>query len=218
VPGGFPCATIAVPVPKFIYFDLGNVVLNFSYDRAVEQVAQVSGIDEPTVRRVVFDEGLQTAYETGTVDSAEFHRRFCQATASTVGRDELLTAASDIFTINYPVVPIIAALHSAGYPLGILSNTCAAHWEFITDRRFAIIPLAFRSCTLSYQVGAMKPAPAIYDAATRQAGVSPEEIFFMDDRPSNVAGALAAGWDAVVFESAFQLAGQLADRGVRINF
>jgi hypothetical protein len=30
--------------PRFIYFDMGNVLLHFSHERQAEQVAQVAGL------------------------------------------------------------------------------------------------------------------------------------------------------------------------------
>ena len=40
----------------------------------------------------------------------------------------------------------------------------------------------------------------------------------MDDRPENVEGALRAGFDAVHFQNARQLADELRARGVHWNF
>ena len=62
---------------------------------------------------------------------------------------------------------------------------------------------------MSYELEAMKPDIAFYQGAARLAQTPPEGIFFVDDRPENVAGAQAAGWDAVVYESASQLSEEL---------
>jgi FMN phosphatase YigB (HAD superfamily) len=49
------------------------------------------------------------------------------------------------------------------------------------------------------------------------AQVAPAEIFFTDDRAENVAGALAAGWQAVQFQSVQALSEDLRSRGVQFN-
>ena len=64
----------------------------------------------------------------------------------------------------------------------------------------------------------MKPEPAIYEAAIKQAGVPASEIFFCDDRPDNVAGALVPGLVAVQFHTAKQLAEELYRRGMKMNY
>jgi HAD superfamily hydrolase (TIGR01509 family) len=64
----------------------------------------------------------------------------------------------------------------------------------------------------------MKPQPGIYAAAASLAGVQPADIFYTDDRPENVAGACAAGFDAVPFENPRQLADELRRRHVQWNY
>jgi HAD superfamily hydrolase (TIGR01509 family) len=60
----------------------------------------------------------------------------------------------------------------------------------------------------------MKPDRGIYDTAIERAGVAAHEVFFTDDRPENIAGALAAGIDAVAFTSCDKLIAELRKRGV----
>jgi 2-haloacid dehalogenase len=48
--------------------------------------------------------------------------------------------------------------------------------------------------------------------------VAPHEVFFMDDIAANVAGAQAAGFDAVQFTTPQALASELRQRGLRFNY
>ena len=61
----------------------------------------------------------------------------------------------------------------------------------------------------------MKPNPRIYAEAIARAQCAPEECFFTDDIPEYVAGARAAGIDAVQFQSATQLESALKERGIK---
>ena len=201
---------------EFIYFDLGNVILNFSHQLACQQISECAGVPFQRVWEVLFEGDLQKQYETGLISTAEFHRLFCEQTDSDAALPELLHAGSDIFELNVEISPVVTALASANCPIGILSNTCAAHWEHIV-RKYRIVRDCFPVATLSYQVQSMKPDALIFEKAIDAAGVKPDQIFFMDDRPENVAGAIAAGFDAVEFHSAGQLASQLMDRKVNFN-
>ena len=98
------------------------------------------------------------------------------------------------------------------YRLLLLSNTNAIHFGMIRDN----YPLLrhFDEYVLSYEVGAMKPSPRIYAEAIARAGCEPGECFFTDDIPEYVAGARAAGIDAVQFQSAAQIESELTKRGV----
>jgi HAD superfamily hydrolase (TIGR01509 family) len=63
----------------------------------------------------------------------------------------------------------------------------------------------------------MKPDAAIYARAEQLACVSPGDIFFVDDRPENVAGARAMGWDAVLYHTPERLLAELEARGIDIT-
>jgi len=203
--------------PAFIYFDLGNVIFFFDRDRSFTQMAAVSGADVATVRDVVMDGGLQKAIERGDLDWPGFHAEFSRRTGTRPEPAALARAASDMFWLNTALLPIIAGCRRAGVPMGILSNTCDPHWDFLVGSGYAILPAAFREIVLSHEEHSAKPERAIYDVATARAGVPPERIFFCDDLPDNVAAARQAGWDAEVFVTAVGLADALERRGVNLG-
>ncbi len=203
--------------PKFIYFDLGNVLLNFSHRRAAEQMAAVSGASTEQIWGFVFDGSLQTQLECGQITSSQFCSAFRTATGSQVTDEVLIQAASDIFWLNAPVITVVGQLAAAGFRLGLLSNTCQAHWDFALQR-FAVLKHFFSHRLLSFEFGAMKPDPRFFMAAIDSAGCPANEIFFTDDRPEHVQGAKSCGIDAVCFTTARDLASNLSHRGVRMNY
>jgi len=203
--------------PQFVYFDLGNVIVNFDREHAVRQMAAVAGITPQATHAAVFAGGLQARLERGEIDWAGFHDAFSTLTGSTSDPVQLADAASDMFTLNVAMLPVIAGVERCGYRTGILSNTCAAHWDHLLTKRYAVLPGRFSVIVLSHEVGAMKPDRSIYDEAARVAGVPPAGIFFTDDVPEHVEAARGAGWDAVVFESATGLADALERRGVNLG-
>ncbi len=198
---------------QFLYFDLGNVLANFSVERLLRQVADAAGVDAERVREVVFDAGLQTDFETGRVTSQQFYEHFCRETGTRPDYQTLEVAASDIFELNVPIVPVLAGLAQSGRPMGILSNTCETHWEHCF-RQFAILPSLFDTYALSYRIGAMKPDAAIFLAAAELADCRPDEIFYLDDLPQHIEGAKAVGFDAVQYVGAPQLRADLRRRGL----
>jgi HAD superfamily hydrolase (TIGR01509 family) len=204
--------------PKFIYFDLGKVLLFFDHRVAARQMAAIAGITEQLAWQTVFESELENDYEAGKISSEDFHGHFCRVTQSQPDLELLLQAASDIFELNIAIVPLIVHLARARYPLGILSNTNEAHWRLVNDGRFRMIRDYFPVAALSFEIGVMKPDPRIYLSAAELAGVAPHEIFYTDDREENVAGALAAGYDAVLFQDARQLAADLRQRNLRWNY
>lgn len=203
--------------PAFIYLDLGNVIFFFDRDRAFRQMAAASGADTAAVEDAVMAGGLQQAIERGDIGWSEFHAEFCSRTGTRPDPEALARAASDMFTLNAALLPIIACCRRAGVPLGILSNTCDPHWQFLVSRGYAILPGGFREIVLSHEERAAKPDRAIYEVATARAGVAPERIFFCDDLAPHIDAARGVGWDAELFVSAHELAEQLARRGINLG-
>lgn len=201
--------------PKFLYFDLGMVLVTFTVERMCRQMAQATGLTPDQVREVVFQTDLQTRYERGALSTRAFYDAFCQQTGTCAAFDALCAAASDIFEISPAMLPVIGHLTLGRWPMGILSNTCECHWKHCLAR-YRILQDSFRVYALSYELGCAKPEPAIFQKAAALAGVDPAEIFYTDDIPGHVAGARAAGFDAVVFTGAQALAAELRGRGIEL--
>lgn len=204
---------MTLPTPKFIYFDLGNVLLYFDHLRGARQMAEVAGIAPQLAYEVVFQTDLEYRYERGDLDCQGFHDEFCQRTNTSPNYQQLKHAAGAIFEPNQAVQNLARRLHALGHRLGILSNTCAAHWEYSIDGRYPLLNQCFETYALSYELKSMKPDAAIYTRSAQLAGVEPAQILFIDDRPENVQGAQAQGWDAVLYESASGLEQSLVERG-----
>jgi FMN phosphatase YigB (HAD superfamily) len=203
--------------PKFLYFDLGKVLIDFSIQRMYNQMAAVAGVDAAAVQDALVAGGLQEQYESGRISTPQFHELFCLRTGSRVDGDALWPAVNDIFALNLSIVPVVTQLAQAGYRLGILSNTCECHWEYCL-RRWRIIADDFCVHVLSFRIGECKPKAAIFRAAAELAGCRPEEIFYVDDLAGHVAGAQAIGFDAVQYTTTRALAADLRKRGVGFNY
>lgn len=200
--------------PAFIYLDLGRVVVDFNHALAWQKIAAITGLAEADVEQFFTADDRPRRIEMGLLAWDTLHAEFVRAMAVEVDVDALARAAGDIFTLRAEMLPVIAAIERAGVPLGILSNTCDIHWQHLLRCRYGILPGGIGPLVLSYEVGAMKPHPSIYEAAVAKAGVPADRIFFCDDIPAHVEAARAAGWDAEVFTGARQLVEQLASRGV----
>jgi putative hydrolase of the HAD superfamily len=113
--------------------------------------------------------------------------------------------AADAASWVHPNPASLAAAQRAagrGLQLAILSNAPvevaraidAAPWLASFSRRFF-------SCRLR----AVKPEPAAYHAVLTALGAQAADVVFFDDKPANVAGAIALGIDARLFEDPAQL-------------
>jgi putative hydrolase of the HAD superfamily len=210
-----------MPKRPFFYFDMGNVLLHFSHERMAAQMAAVVGCTRERAWQVLFDGDLGIRHEEGKLSEDQFYEEFCReagvANLPTIDRAALEQAANDIFWLHTPMVALAGRLNAGGYRLGVLSNTNRGHWKFVTGR-FAYLTSLFHVFAMSFEIGAMKPAPQIYEAAARLAGAESGDIFFTDDRAENVDAARQAGWDAILFTTPAELRRELLARGIPLNY
>jgi HAD superfamily hydrolase (TIGR01509 family) len=192
-------------------------MITFSVERMCRQMSAVSGLEPAKIGEILFQQPLQCDYEKGLITTRQYYEAFGRLSGTRPDYEALLWAATDIFELNFSMLPVVTQLRQAGYRLGVLSNTCEVHWEHCY-RRFRFLRDAFETHALSYQLHAVKPDAAIFTAAAGLAGVAPEELFFVDDVAGHVAGAKAAGVDAVQYTSAGELVAELRKRGVRFNY
>jgi putative hydrolase of the HAD superfamily len=191
--------------PKFVYFDLGNVLLYFDHDLAMRKMAKIAGVTVEQMRALVLDGTLQIEYETGLISSVQFVSRISDAIGRELDVADMLQAAADMFIPNPHILPVLERVHELGIPMGLLSNTCEAHWNWICELKYPQVRDWFSPVILSYEVKSMKPAEQIYREAQRHTGQPASGIFFTDDRLENVEAAQKAGWTAEVFVNADRL-------------
>ncbi len=191
--------------PDFVYFDLGNVLLYFDHSLAMRKMAKIAGISTEQMHSIVFEGTLQVEYETGLISGTQFVSRI----SDSIGRDldvaDMLQAAADMFIPNSHMLSILGQIRDLGIPMGLLSNTCEAHWNWITELEYPQVKGWFSPIILSYKVKSMKPDAHIYSEAQRLAGHHASRIFFTDDRLDNIEAAKKAGWTAEVFVNADRL-------------
>ena len=194
---------------KFVYFDLGNVLVHFDHDIAVQSVARLSGHEAAVVKEAIFTSGLQDRLETGLMSSSEFAQSVISKLACQLPEDELLEAISAIFTPNEPILVVLEQLKRSGVPMAVLSNTCEPHWGWLLRQNWPVIGNWFDFYVLSYEARSMKPDAVIYEVSERRSGRSPEHLFFTDDRADNVAAAAARGWSTHQFRNTEGLVAEL---------
>ena len=192
-------------------FDLGNVLVFFSHDKMCRQIGELVGASEAEVRALLLGTPLQLDFESGRKTAAEVHTEIDRFFGSNTDLADFERAASDIFVLNEPMVPMLDELKANGVRLVLLSNTCSSHFHFVKEH-FDLLS-RFDDFTTSYQAGATKPFDRIYEDALSRIQCEPNECFYTDDIPEYIDAAKKFGIDAEVFESAERTRQHLVSRG-----
>jgi FMN phosphatase YigB (HAD superfamily) len=177
---------------EIVLFDLGGVLLEVA---GVARMRALSGIetDEELWARWLGCRWVRQL-EAGQCSADEF-------AAGVVADWELPVAPADFLAtfgawVNqpFPGATELVAETGGAARVGCLSNTNAFQWE----AHFGALPfigaLEFRF--LSFELGLVKPDPAIFEAVAAGLPASPERVLFLDDNLVNVKAAAASGFVA----------------------
>ena len=184
---------------EFVYFDLGNILVSFDPARACQNVAGLFQITNQKAQELVYDSGLETKLELGELTGDQFFKLLCESldrNEREYQKQDVLDAISDMFTPIDSMVQVIQRTREHVDRIGVLSNTCAAHWSWIRRQPWPIAQVDYDVKILSYEVGAMKPDPRIYEAAEQSARTPAGNILFIDDKQENIDAARKRGWQA----------------------
>jgi putative hydrolase of the HAD superfamily len=195
-----------------IVFDFGNVIGFFDHSPAISRLAAHASVDAATIRSSIYGGDLEDAYESGRISTAEFLqqlRTLCQLRCSD---EEAGAAYGDIFWPNEPLCALVPQLKPR-YRLLLGSNTSELHSRQFR-RQFADTLRHFDALVLSHDVGVRKPKAAFFEHTRRLAGCAPQACLFIDDLPANVKGAIACGWQGIVYHSFDDLRQRLSELGI----
>ncbi len=196
---------------RALLVDLGNVLVGFDHGLTVERIRAATGVPAESLKFHLFGD-LVGELERGRLsDSAFFREVERRAGLPRLPDDVWIAAWRDIF---HPLPAALAVLPRVlpGIRKVLVSNTNALHWEGVT--RVCDVAERVDALCLSFQVGAVKPEPARWDAALAAVNASAEEAVVADDHPPFVEAARARGLDAFVVAGPGTLEGELDRRGL----
>ena len=198
-----------------IVFDMGNVLLRFDPEWFLTR----DGITDPDDRKLIMNE-LFRSVEWAMMDSGMLTESTAEPYILARIPDRLKDSVRHLlFHWAYPrdTIPgmedLVRRLKESGYGLFLLSNASIAqhdYWPLYTVSRY------FDGKLISCDVKVVKPSREIYQIFTDKFSLEPDECLFIDDAPANVAGAIACGWQGIVFHGdAAELEHRLAEHGIR---
>jgi 2-haloacid dehalogenase len=198
-----------------VIWDLGNVLIEWSPHAAV-----AAGLGEDEAARfmaaedfdfMAFNEVLDAGgtWAEGEAELRHTHPHWVEhATAYRANFEHALVG-------EVPgTVGIVRELSAAGVPMFGLTNWPDEFWPH-APRKFEFLGL-LDDIVVSGTEGVAKPDPAIFELAVARTGLRAEDLVFVDDKEKNVAAAIEAGLDGILFTGADDLRAQLRDRGLPV--
>ena len=184
---------------KNIIFDLGDVILNIDVPVASLSFSKLSGREQQEILDLFKEKDLFRQFETGSLDETGFRNYIRELLVFPDWTDDMIDTAWNSLLLDLPPerVELLKNLRTR-YRLFLLSNTSSIHIiqvNKILEAATGVKKLddLFDKVYLSYEMGLMKPDPAIYQQVLEEQGLVAEETLFLDDNADNIKAASTLG-------------------------
>jgi FMN phosphatase YigB (HAD superfamily) len=187
---------------RWLFLDIGNVIVDVDQDRSRDLFASLTGLPREEFDWIFFDSRLIDVFNRGEVDDVGFVLRV-QAEVRYRGAAITPQQVKDVWNAMIVLRPEVdewlKELEPEFEGLWIISDINPYHWEVVREHLREVGLKRLRGATLSYELGAMKPAASLYADALARSGAAPQAAFFLDDRSGNVEAARRAGMTSIVY-------------------
>jgi HAD superfamily hydrolase (TIGR01509 family) len=190
-------AQVKMIKPKFIYFDVGGVLLHFEHIRQL--IADDLGISLEDYTSVMksFLPALAEGKATEADVELELKKRFnLDFPNNFYANNQWVDKFIPIQEMHDLVIKL-----SKYYRLGLLTNVTKLVWDRAQDISGMYPEVDYEVKIKSFEVGLAKPDPKIYELAIKKTGLSPNEIMLVDDLADNVQTASDLGMQIYRFDT-----------------
>ena len=194
-----------------ILFDLGRVLVNFDHHVAAQRTAEYTDMGEAEIFEAYFDSDLTDLFERGKITDVEFFERLKSLLRLNLNYDKFLPIWNDIFFKNNGMDELLTLL-KPHYRLILISNINKPHFNYVKER----FPILNRldKIVVSYEVGARKPDPLIYETAIKAAGTKANRTVYTDDRADLIEASSSIGMKNIQFLNREQFHNDLKNLGI----
>ncbi|MBV9530039.1 MAG: HAD-IA family hydrolase [Bradyrhizobium sp.] len=207
------CTPLSPGAADALVFDLGRVVLDIDFSRALACWASHAGCAPSDIgRRFVRDESYRH-HEIGNISDAEYFADLRASLGIRLTDEQVLEGWNAIFAGEMPDIDALLKRAGRHLPLYAFSNTNRAHVAHFSKAHGELLR-HFRELFLSSTIGLRKPDAAAYDHVVNAIGVPASRIVFFDDLAANIEGAHAVGIRAVHVKSSIDIAEALSALGI----
>ena len=199
--------------PRALLFDLGGVLIDIDFRRALAAWAPYSRLDTDALHRAFAFDAHYQRLERGELDADAFFAHLKARLGLDAPPETIVAGWNAIFVRE--IVETRARVEAVRHaiPCHAFTNTNPTH----TQKWSALYPAvvsAFDRVFMSHEIGRRKPERAAFDHVCGELGLSPGDVLFFDDLAENVQGAAAAGLQAVLVRSPADVATALDALGL----
>jgi putative hydrolase of the HAD superfamily len=196
-----------------VLFDMNDVLCRYDKTARVTSLARVSGRDPALIDAAIWKAGFEDFGDSGAIDAEEYLRGFGERIGYALSLREWVGALRAAVT---PLPDALALAARVGHEarIAVLTNNNLLLAREIDAIFPELRPVFNDAIFVSAEFRARKPDPEVYRRCVTRLGVLPQATLFVDDSPTNVAGAEQAKLQGHCYTSAINLAAMLANFGL----
>jgi HAD superfamily hydrolase (TIGR01509 family) len=181
-----------VSLPRLVIFDMDDVLCHYQVGRRLRELARLAGTTARDVRTALWDSGFEGLADAGGfADPAHYLREFGEKLGYAVTVDEWVAARRMAMIPNAEVLQLAKKIGGQA-KLAIYTNNGPLVKNHL-DELFPEAAAVFKQRYCSFEFGTKKPDPESFTRLVNAMGHQPAECWFIDDKKSNVQGAVIAG-------------------------
>ena len=199
-------------MPEALLFDLGGVLVDIDFDRALRAWTPYSELSPAELRKRFTHDRQYERHERGEIAGAEYFDHLARTLQLTASAEQIEHGWNAIFVGEIRQTRMMVEAMRGVLPCYAFTNTNASHmaaWQ----RLFPGVVGAFDRVFASHELGLRKPERAAFDQICRLTNTPAASIVFFDDLPANVDAAKEAGFPSVLVRSPADVAASLQSFG-----
>ncbi len=188
------------PFPEALLFDLGGVLLDIDFDRALSVWARYSALSMAELRKSFTQDQHYERHERGEIEAEEYFDHLAKTLKLTASREQIEHGWNAIFVGEILRTRVLIESMKGILPCYAFTNTNASHMA-TWSKLYPDVVAAFDRIFASHELGLRKPERAAFDQIRHLTGASAAAIIFFDDLTENIQAAQEAGLQGVLVRS-----------------
>jgi glucose-1-phosphatase len=203
---------MAIHPPKALLFDLGGVLVDIDFGRAISAWAPYSALAPDELRKRFKHDAQYDRHERGEISADEYFAHLSTTLQLTASTEQIEQGWNAIFIGEIQQTRRLVEAMRGTLPCYAFTNTNASHMATWTSL-FPEVVGAFDRIFASHQLGLRKPERKAFDRICSLTGTPAASILFFDDLAENVQAAENAGLQGVLVRSPEDVATSLRSLG-----
>jgi len=178
-----------------VVFDMDGVLCHYRIERRLALLASWSGRSPDAIHAAIWRSGFEDEAERGVVSADDYLKGFGERMGYPLSAAQWVEARKVAIEPDLAVLSIARQL-SSDRPVGMFTNNPLLLKRHIAEVFPAVPDIFGLRAIFSAELGRCKPDPEAFRRLATRLELTPDEILYLDDDATYVAGARGAGLSA----------------------